>query len=35
MRRGIIDLRDVVYFASIMVFMIFATNVVLENRKST
>ena len=33
-QRGVIDIRDIVYFLSIMVFMIFATHIVLENRKS-
>jgi ABC-2 type transport system permease protein len=33
LQRGVIDLRDVLYFASVIVFMLFATNVVLENRK--
>ena len=33
-QRGVIDLRDVVYYASVIVFMFFATHVVLENRKS-
>ena len=34
MQRGVIHLRDIVYFASIIVFMLLATQVVLENRKS-
>lgn len=33
-QRGVIDLRDLVYYASVIVFMTFATHVVLENRKS-
>jgi ABC-2 type transport system permease protein len=33
-QRGVIDLRDLVYYASVIVFMLFTTNVVLENRKS-
>jgi ABC-2 type transport system permease protein len=33
-QKGIVDLRDVAYFLSIMVFMLFATNIVLENRKT-
>lgn len=33
-QRGVVDLRDIAYYFSIMVFMIFATHVVLENRKS-
>ncbi len=33
MQRGVLDLRDVVYFASVMAFMLFATQIVIENRK--
>ena len=33
-QRGVIDLRDIVYYASVIVFMLFATHLVLENRKS-
>ncbi|MDD4873190.1 MAG: ABC transporter permease subunit [Kiritimatiellae bacterium] len=33
-QRGVIDLRDVVYYASVMTFMLVATHVVLNNRKS-
>jgi len=33
-QRGVIDLRDVVYYLSVMGFMIAATHVVLNNRKS-
>lgn len=33
MQRGVLDARDLVYFASVIVFMLFATHVVLENRK--
>lgn len=32
LQRGVVDLRDLVYFASVMVFMIFATQVVLKNK---
>jgi ABC-2 type transport system permease protein len=32
LQRGLIDLRDLVYFASVIAFMLFATHVVLENR---
>jgi ABC-2 type transport system permease protein len=32
LQRGIIDLRDLIYFASVMVFMLFATQVVLKNK---
>lgn len=34
LQRGIIDLRDLVYFASVVFFMLFTTAVVLENRRS-
>ena len=34
MQRGVVDLRDLVYFASVIVFMLMATHVTLENRKS-
>ena len=34
MQKGILDLRDLLYFASVMGFMLFATHVVLESRKS-
>jgi ABC-2 type transport system permease protein len=30
LQRGVIDLRDLVYFASVMGFMLFATHVVLQ-----
>jgi ABC-2 type transport system permease protein len=33
-RRGIIDLRDIAYFVSVIVFMMFTTHVILESRKS-
>ena len=33
LQRGVIDLRDVVYFASIILFMLSATHVALDNRK--
>jgi ABC-2 type transport system permease protein len=32
-QRGVIDLRDLAYYASVMVFMIFAAHMVIENRK--
>jgi ABC-2 type transport system permease protein len=32
--RGVVDLRDIAYFVSVMVLMIFATHIVIENRKS-
>ena len=34
MQRGVLDARDVVYYASLMVFMTAATQVMLDNRKS-
>lgn len=34
MQRGVVDLRDVVYFASVMAFALFATIVTLDNRKA-
>ena len=32
LQRGVIDLRDLAYFASVMVFMLFATQTVLKNK---
>ena len=32
LQRGVIDLRDLAYFASVMVFMLFSTQVVLKNK---
>lgn len=34
LQRGVIDLRDVTYFISVIVVMLFATNRILSNRKS-
>jgi ABC-2 type transport system permease protein len=34
MQRGVLDLRDILYYASVMVFMTAATQVLLDNRKS-
>ncbi|MCP4688814.1 MAG: ABC transporter permease subunit [Desulfobacterales bacterium] len=34
MERGVIDLRDLVYFLSIICFMLFANGVVLQSRRS-
>jgi len=34
MERGIIDLRDMVYYASVIFFMLFANGVILQNRKA-
>jgi len=33
-QRGVLDLRDIVYYLSVIGFTIFATHVVVENRKS-
>lgn len=33
MQRGVVHLKDIVYFASVIAFMMLATQVVLENRK--
>jgi hypothetical protein len=33
-QRGVLALRDIVYYASIIAFMLFATQRVLENRKA-
>jgi ABC-2 type transport system permease protein len=35
LRRGMVDLRDVMYFLSVMLFMLFANVVVLENKKAS
>ena len=32
--RGVIDMRDLLYFVSVMVFMIFVNGVILQNRES-
>ncbi len=34
LQRGVVDLRDVLYFASVTGFMLLATHVALENRKT-
>lgn len=33
-QRGVLDARDFVYYLSVMAFMLFATHLVIENRKS-
>jgi len=33
-KRGVVDLKDVVYYVSVIVFMIVGTHLVLDNRKS-
>lgn len=35
LKRGVVDLKDLVYYASVILFMLFATQVVLDNRKSS
>lgn len=35
LQRGVLDFRDVLYFGSVMVFMLFANGVVLENRRTS
>jgi ABC-2 type transport system permease protein len=32
--RGVVDIRDIAYYLSVMVFMAFITHIVIENRKS-
>ncbi|MDZ8119581.1 ABC transporter permease subunit [Pontiella agarivorans] len=32
LQRGVIDLRDLIYFASVMIFMLFTTQVVLKSK---
>jgi len=34
MQRGVFDLRDIVYFLSLIVLALFITGVVLKNRRS-
>lgn len=34
-QRGVIALRDLAYYASVIIFMIFATHTILENRKAS
>ena len=34
-QKGIVDSRDIAYFLSVIVFMLFGTYIVIENRKST
>lgn len=33
-QRGVIDIRDIVYYVSIIILMVYATNLVVDNRKS-
>lgn len=33
-QRGVIDLRDIIYYASVITVMLFATHIVLEKRKT-
>jgi ABC-2 type transport system permease protein len=34
MERGVVDLRDLIYFGSVMFFMLFANGVILQNRRA-
>lgn len=34
MQRGVIDVRDVIYYLSVITFMLFASGIIIENRKS-
>lgn len=34
MQRGVLDLRDIVYYSSVILFMLFATGVILLNRRT-
>jgi len=34
LQRGVVDMKDIAYYASVMIAMIYATHVVLDNRKS-
>jgi ABC-2 type transport system permease protein len=34
LQRGVIDLRDVIYFASVMFFMLFANSMIIQNRRT-
>lgn len=33
LQKGVIDLRDLLYFASVIVFCLFTTNIILKNRR--
>ena len=33
-QKGVLDLRDFAYYFSVMIFMLFSTHLVLENRKA-
>jgi ABC-2 type transport system permease protein len=35
MERGVLDLRDIIYYASVIFFMLFSNGVVLQNRKAS
>ncbi|MCP4681848.1 MAG: ABC transporter permease subunit [Desulfobacterales bacterium] len=35
MERGVLDMRDLIYYASVIFFMLFANAVVLQNRKAS
>ncbi len=33
--RGVLDLRDLLYYVSVMFFMLFANGVILQNRRAS
>ena len=33
-QRGVLDLRDLIYYVSVITFMLFAAHLVIDNRKS-
>ena len=35
MQRGVMDLRDIIYYLSVIFFMLFANAVVLQNRRAS
>ena len=35
MQRGVMDLRDIIYYLSVILFMLFANAVVLQNRRAS
>jgi ABC-2 type transport system permease protein len=35
MKRGVLDLRDLIYFVSVIFFMLFANGVILQNRRAS
>ena len=35
MERGVLDIRDIIYYISVIFFMLFSNGVVLQNRKTS